>query len=66
MPPSTARLTAPLTRGPEAVIACVASLGITFEDVSVEAVGIDFLITAEPALHAVAIATGRYAALLRR
>ena len=64
MPPLTRKPTALRTRVPVAVIACLASLGITFVDVSVEAVGINCLITAELALDVVAIAGGRSAVLL--
>jgi len=56
--PRTLKLTAPYTRVPDAVNACSASLGVTFVDVSIAAVAIDSLITAELALDVVAKAAG--------
>ena len=58
MPPSAGKLTALLTRVPDAINACLASLGVTFVHVSVAAVAVDFLIAAELALDVVAIAAG--------
>ena len=56
--PRTLKLTAPHTRVPDAINACSASFGVTFIDVSIAAVAIDSLITAELALDVVAKAAG--------
>jgi hypothetical protein len=64
VPPSTCKLTAPLTRNPVAEIACMANLGVTFVDVCVEAVGTDCFITAELSQDVDAWAAGQYAQVL--